>query len=193
MNKKLIALIFFLIIMQSARAQFGIGGAGGILNPGLVKSDSSGSQFNTGWGYELFITHNVIKIADTLQIKARWSYRQYINEIELPYILGTWFTFKYLTINFLVDIYHFDDFALYTGFGASLVSVRANRDFFDYTESLFVPELDLGLRMILSQNYNLFTEISFQYGELNDIFREDIPVSGLRFVIGAVMYLSEEK
>ena len=193
MNKKLIALIFFLIIMQSARAQFGIGGAGGILNPGLVKSDSSGSQFNTGWGYELFITHNVIKIADTLQIKARWSYRQYINEIELPYILGTWFTFKYLTINFLVDIYHFDEFALYTGFGVSLVSVRANRDFFDYTDSIFVPELDLGLKWILSQNYNLFSELSFQYGKLSDIFGENIPVSGLRFVIGAVMYLSEEK
>jgi len=179
--------------MQSAKAQFGLGAAGGILNPGLTKSNSSGSQFNTGWGYELFITHNVIKIADTLQVKARWSYRQYINEIELPYILDTWFTFKYLTINFLVDIYQFDEFSLYTGMGVSLVSVRANRDFFDYTDSIFVPELDLGLKWILSQNYNLFSELSFQYGKLSNIFGEDIPVSGIRFVIGAVMYLSEEE
>jgi len=193
MIKKLITAILIIIFIQSANAQFGLGAAGGIVNSGLLKSDSSGSHFNTGWGYELLFTHNVIKIADTLQIKARWSYRQYINEIELPYILNTWFTFKYLTINFLVDFYRFDDFALYTGLGASLVSVNANRDFFDYTDTIFVPELDLGLKWILSQHYNLFSEVSFQYGNLSDIFEEQIPVTGIRFVIGAVMYLSEEK
>ncbi len=158
-----------------------------------MKSESSESQFRTGWGYELFITHNVIKIADTLQIKARWSYRQYINEIELPYILDTWFTFKYLTLNFLVDFYEFNNFALYTGLGASLVSARANRDFFDYTETTFVPELDLGLKWILSEHYNFFSELSLQYGNISDVFEEDIPLAGFRFVIGAVMYLAEEK
>ena len=193
MTKKLITVILIIIFVQSAKAQFGLGATGGLLNPGLMKSDSSVSQFNTGWGYELFFTHNVIKIADTLQLKARWSYRQYINEIELPYILDTWFTFKHLTINFLVDIYRFNDFALYAGLGASLVSVRANKDFFDYSDTIFVPELDLGLKWILSQHYNLFSELSFQYGNLNDVFEEDIPVTGIRFVIGAVMYLSEEK
>jgi len=191
MRNKLLMIAVIILLIQSAKAQFGIGGAGGVLYPGLMKSESSGSQFKTGWGYELLFTHNVMQIADTLRIKARWSYRQYINEIELPYILDTWFTFKYLTVNLLVDISEFDDFALYTGLGASLVSVRANKDHFDYTETTFVPELDLGLKWILSQHYNVYSELSIQYGSISDVFEEEIPITGFRFVIGAVMYLAE--
>ena len=193
MTKKLITLAILIFFIPSAKAQFGIGAAGGILNPGIASSDSSGSQFEAGWGYELFLTHNVVKIADTLQIKARWSFRQYKNKIELPYIQDTWFTFKYLTLNFFADFYRFNDFALYTGFGVSLVSADADRDFFDYSGTAFVPELDLGLNWILSQHYTLFSELSFQFGNLSDVLGENIPLTGFRFVIGAVMYLAEEK
>jgi hypothetical protein len=193
MLNKLLLTLFILISVQSARAEFGIGAAGGILYPGLIKSEISSSQFRTGWGYELFLSHNIFRLSDTLQVKARWSYRQYINEIELPYILDTWFTFRYLNINLLTDFYHFDTFALYAGIGANLVSVRANRDFFDYTETSFAPELNFGLKWILSQNYEIFSELSVQYGQINDVFEEDISIFGFRLVIGATMYLSEAK
>lgn len=192
MLKKVILAAVLLLFVPSLKAQLGIGAAGGILNPGLIESKSSASQFNTGWGYELFLHHNVVKIADTVQVRARWSYRQFINDIELPYILKTWFTFRYLSLNFFVDIKHSDVFALYGGLGVNLVSVRAQRDFFDYTETAFVPELNVGVNWILSQYYHVFSEISFQYGNLADVFDEDIPLTGFRVVIGAVMYLAEE-
>jgi hypothetical protein len=176
-----------------ARAQFGIGGSGGVLYPGLTGSEKTDSQFSMGWGYEFFLQHTLFSLTDSISVDARYSFRQYKAPAELPYILTTWFTFRYLTLNLLLDFYRSENFALFSGAGASLITVSASKDFFDYTQTLFIPEINLGCKWIPSKHYTVFAEISMQYGSLPDIYTESIPLTGFRFVIGGLMFLSNDQ
>ena len=184
-----ITLILF-FICPALYAQFGIGASGGILYPGLLSSDQTNSKFETGWGYELLLQHPLFHLNDSLAVDARYAYRHYMNPAMLPNVLKTWFTLRYLTINLLVDVYRGQNFALYSGAGAALLSSEANRDFFNYTGTTLIPEINFGCKWIPSRHYTLFSEISFQFGSLSDIFNENIPVTGLRFVLGGIMFLS---
>jgi len=187
-----ILLVFFLFC-PGIYAQFGIGAAGGILYPGLISSEQSNSKFDLGWGYELMLQHHLFQLPDSTVIDARYSFRQFKNPVTLPNILKTWFTFSYLTVNLLVDFYRWPDFALYTDAGGSLFSSHASRDFFDYTGTSFIPELNIGCKWVPTEHYTLFSEISLQFGSLSDIFNEHIPVTGLRFVLGGIMFLSKSE
>ena len=186
-------LLFFLIFCPCLYAQFGIGAAGGILYPGLISSAQSNSKFDTGWGYELMLQHQLFHLTDSIAIDARYAFRQFKNPVTLPNILKTWFTFNYLTINLLMDFYRWPKVALYAGAGGSLFSSRASKDFFDYTGTSFIPEINFGCKWVPTQHYTLFSEISLQFGSLADVFDEHIPVTGLRFVLGGIMFLSKSE
>ncbi len=190
MNKVLIVGILVFVLTQSGYSQVGIGASGGLLHPGLLKSGQSESQFQPGWGYEFFVRHDLIHISDSFVINARYTYRYYKNEIELPFVLDTWFKFKYLTIDIFGEFAGSESFGWYFGAGGSLVSVNAEKDFFQYTKSVFISEILLGGEWQLNSNYNIFTEISLQFGALNDIMEESIPISGIRFILGATMFLT---
>jgi len=173
------------------QAQFGIGSSAGMLNPGLITSDISEDRFDPGWGYELFIRHNLAQLGDSTQVKARWSYRSYKTTIELPNVLEIWFKFTYLTLDIYADLLNDDTFVLYSGLGGSLVSVNAEKDFLKVTETIFVPEIVVGGELILSDYYNLFTECSFQFGSVK-ADNDKIPLTGFRIVLGATMFLVSE-
>jgi hypothetical protein len=192
MKKILIIVVTLLIFTTISEAQIGLGAAVGMLNPGLLKSDVSESQFDPGWGYEFFIRHNLAQIGDSLMIKARWSYRHYKSTIELPNVLEIWFKFNSLSIDLFIDLVNSDNFVLYSGLGVSLVSVNAEKDFLKVTETEFVPEILVGGELSLSQNYNLFTEFSFQFGSVENVNNETIPFTGFRIVVGATMFLISE-
>ena len=139
MNKLNLIVVVLLILFSVSYAQFGLGASAGMLYPGLGKSDVSKSRFDPGWGYEFFIRHNVVQIGDSFMIKARWSYRYYKTTTELPNVLEIWFKFNYLTLDFFTNITSSESMTLYTGCGASLVSVSAEKDFTEVTESIFLP------------------------------------------------------
>ena len=190
--KKLIVIVGLILIMTTfGRAEFGLGIGGGLLNPGLNKSDVSKSQFDQGWGYEFLIRHGFVQIADSIQVTARWSYRYFKTTIELPNVLEIWFKFNYLTLDIFVDLLESDTFGLYSGLGGSLVSVGAEKDFLKVTETAFVPEVVLGGELFLSQYYHLFTECSFQFGSIKT-GDDQIPLTGFRIVLGATMFLVTE-
>jgi len=191
MKKLMIIVVSILIMTALGQAQFGLGASAGMLNPGLDKSDVSESQFDPGWGYEFLIRHNLAQIGDSIQVKARWSYRYFKTTTELPNVLEIWFKFNYLTLDMFVDLLKSETFGLYSGLGGSLVSVNAEKDFLKVTETAFVPEIVLGGELLLSQYYNLFTECSFQFGSIktND---DQIPLTGFRIVLGATMFLVTE-
>lgn len=192
MKKMLIIVVVLLIFTKLSEAQFGLGASAGMLNPGLQKSEVSESQFDPGWGYELFVRHNLAQISDSLLLKARWSYRHYKTTIELPNVLETWFKFNYLTLDLFIDLIRSKKFVLYSGLGGSLVSVNAEKDFLKVTETEFVPELLIGGELLLGQNYNLFTEFSFQFGSVTNVNDDTIPMTGFRIVVGATMFLISE-
>jgi hypothetical protein len=190
--KMLMMIVVTLLIWNTiVQAQIGLGASAGMLNPGLNKSDVTETQFDPAWGYEFFIRHNLVQIGDSLMLKARWSYRHYKTTIELPNVLEVWFKFNYLTVDLFIDLVRSEQLILYSGLGGSLVSVTAEKDFFEVTEAEFVPEILLGVELLLSQNYNLFTEISFQYGSVKTEY-DEISMTGFRIVLGATMFLISE-
>jgi len=186
-------LLVLFVPYSGAHAQFGIGASGGMLHSGLIASAETNSQFGSGWGYELLLQHQLIRLSDSLFIDARYAYRQYLNPVELPYVLTTWFTFHYLTVNLLMDFLRLQHIVFYTGAGGSLLNSTASKDFLDYTGTSFLPEINLGCKWIPSKNYTVFSELSLQFGSLSDVLKENIPVTGVRFVIGGIMFLSNNE
>jgi len=190
MHRMLIVVISVLVFSSISLSQVGIGVSGGLLHPGIYKSEQSESQFNLAWGYELFFRHDLVHISDSFTVDARYEYRYYKTTIELPFVLDTWFKFKYLTVDFLAEFAASEQLNWYFGVGGSLVSVNAEKDFFYYTESIFIPEILLGGGWQIHTNYNIFSELSFQFGTLNNVLEESIPVSGFRCILGATMFLN---
>jgi len=120
-------------------------------------------------------------------------FRYYRSQIELPFVLDTWFKFRYLTLNLFTDIVSDESLAFYVGLGGSLVTLNADKDFISITESIFVPELALGGEYFLSRNYSVFTELSFQTGSVNIDLDESLSLMGIRFIIGVTMYLLNQE
>lgn len=98
--------------------------------------------------------------------------------------------FDYLGIGLFMKFISFGDFDLYAGGGANLLTVQASKDFLDVTETLLMPEVSAGIEWNLSQHYNLFSQIDFQFGSI--MVRDDIlPMYGFRLIIGGTMFLIE--
>jgi hypothetical protein len=191
MKKLWIVMFFMLLAVKPGLSQFGIGAAGGMSYPGILESEPTGNNFKAGLGYELFIRHNLIRISDSFVIDGRYAYRHYTNEIELPFVLNTWFRYNYLTLDFLTTIKRIGEISFYTGIGGSLVTINADKDFFDFTDSVFLPEVILGSAWQIGSYYSCFVELSFQHSYINDVLQEKIPLTGIRLILGATMFLIE--
>lgn len=190
MKKQLIIASFFLILVANVSAKFGIGAGAGIIYPGFSKSSLYGSQFGAGAGFDIFIRHTILNFSDSLHIDARYSYRNYKADVNLPKTATTRFNFSYLGLNLFMNILRFSDFYLYSGVGASMVTVQAAKDYLDVTEILIMPEISVGIEWNLSTHYNLFSQFDLQFGSIN--VRDDIlPVNGFRLIIGGTMFLTE--
>jgi hypothetical protein len=190
MKKQLIIAGIFFIIATSGYAKFGIGGGGGIIYPGFSESSLYGSKFGLGGGFELFIRHTLLQLGDSLHIDARYSYRNYKADVNLPNTATTRFSFNYLGVGVFMKILNFSDFDLYAGGGVSLVTVQAAKDFFEITETLPMPEVSLGIEWNLSKYYNIFSQLDFQFGSI--AVRDDVlPLHGFRLIIGGTMFLTE--
>ena len=190
--KKLLLIIFFWIFLYSfGYSQVGIGAGGGLNYPGLSSSDNGNSKFNIGAGWDVFVRHRIIKINEDITFHARYSVSNYFSDIELVSIGNTRYYFSYLSVEILTPIKKINSFSIVGGAGINLISVTAVQKYTENTnESLFIPSVLIGAEYWLNQNYNIFGNINFQFGEFEDN-EQNLPVNGLRFQVGATMFLTE--
>jgi hypothetical protein len=190
----LVLLSGLLVFSNMMNATVGIGAAGGILYPGFMKSDLHDSRFIAGGGYEFFAKHKLIEFGPKFRIDARYAYRNYFCDIDLT-IGKIRFQFNYLNIELIIKIKRWHNWQVFTGSGVGLLSIGGSPRYHkSINETILVPEVISGIEYLFGNDFNLFAEFLFQFGsfqyDLNRERRENIPVTGLRFVIGGTMFLS---
>jgi hypothetical protein len=190
----LLSILF--VFINTINATVGIGAAGGILYPGLMKSDPYDSRFTAGGGYEFFANHKLIEFGSKFKLDARYAYRNYFCDIDLT-IGQIRFQFNYLNIALITEIKRWKHWQIFGGGGVSLLSINGSPRYHKtINETILAPEVISGAAYLFGNDFNLFAEClcqfgSFQYGYIRDR-REKVPVTGLRFVIGGTMFLSSE-
>ncbi len=189
---KFIIILILGLLIAPIQAQTGLGVAGTLNYPAFFSSDLYNSRFGIGGGYELFARHKILEIGPGLVFNARYNYRRYFNSIRLPFTATTNFNFTYLSISILSPLKRSDTITVYGGGGVSMATITAARDFLRVTEVCLLPDIISGVELYFSKNYNIFGEICFQYGQVR-VSHDNIPLTGLRFSIGATMFLSAEE
>ena len=191
MKKFLLIIFFWVFIYSFGYSQVGIGAGGGLHYPGFSSSDNGNSKFNIGAGWDVFVRHRLIKINEDIIFHARYSVSNYFSDIELVSIGNTRYYFSYLSVEILTPIKKINSFSIVGGAGINLISITAVQKYTEDTnESLFIPSILIGAEYWLNQNYNIFGNINFQFGEFEDN-EQNLPVNGLRFQVGATMFLTE--
>jgi hypothetical protein len=175
------------VLISTTRGQTGIGVTGTMYYPGFFASEVFHSRFGIGGGYEFFARHKILEIDPALEFHARYNYRRYYDSIRLPYTATTNFNFTYLSIAVLSPLKQFKRITLYGGGGVNMATITAARDFLQVTEVCLLPDIISGIELNLSRNYNLFGEICFQFGQVR-VGQDNIPLTGLRFSLGATMF-----
>jgi hypothetical protein len=188
-----IYLVSVILILNAniSFARVGIGAGAGLIYPGFMKSDINASQFELGPGYELFARHQLFQINSEWDIEAHYHYRKYFSNAELPFTADTPFSFDYIVFNLSTAFKKTDIYKIYGGAGIGLVNVQAQKDFLDVNESIFIPELLMGISYYLGEYYDAFLELGIQFGRVKVRDDDDVPLTGLRLLIGATMYLTD--
>ncbi len=193
MKKQIIIIAIVALMCPWLRAEVGFGAGGGILYPGFQSSKKYGSQFGVGFGFDLIGRHTLIKLDSLRAIDARYAYRSYYSDIELPSNSTTRFKFNYLVIGLTIDAFKISEFQVYGGAAAALVTAKAEQRYLDdVTESLMVPEILTGLEWELNSNYNLFVEFGLQFGSI-DISSDILSITGIRIMVGGTMFLTTQE
>ena len=189
----IISSILILLIgsnVNTSHAEAGIGAGGGLLYPGFQSSKKYNSRYGAGFGFDLMIRHTLIKFDSSSTIDARYAFRSYYSDIDLPSKSVTRFSFNYLVVGLTYDAVKIHDFQVYGGLAAALITAKAQPSYVDdITESLIVPEFLIGIEWEINTNYNLFSEFGFQFGSL-DISSDILPITGIRWMLGATMFLT---
>jgi hypothetical protein len=191
-HKISVSILVLGLLVSLIQGQTGIGAAGTLNYPGLSASDLYHSRFGAGGGYEFFARHKLIQFSPDILFHARYSYRRYYNAVNLPYTSTTRFDFTYLSISVLCPVKQSGDIVLYGGGGLNLATINGGRDYLKVTNVSLIPDIISGAELYLSKNYNIFSEVSFQFGSV-PVRADVIPLNGLRFSIGVTMFLINEE
>ena len=140
MKKQIINIFLLLTMITVCHGEVGLGGGGGLLNPGFSSSSKYGSQFGVGFGFDLFVRHTIFKPDSLHEIDARYAFRSYSSDIDLPSNSVTRFDFTYLTVGLTMDVVRISHIQIYAGPAVSLVTAKAPQRYVnDITESCFNP------------------------------------------------------
>jgi len=192
MKKHIITIALILLVSVSARAEVGFGAGGGVFYPGFQPSSQYGSRFGVGFGFDIMARHTLIQIDSLNVIDARYAYRSYYSDIDLPANSVTRFRFNYLAIGLTWDAFRIAGYQIYIGATAALVTAKAQQQYVDdVTESLMIPEILTGVEWEINTNFNLFAELGFQFGSI-DITSDILSISGIRLMIGGTMFLTTQ-
>ncbi len=185
-----ILILFIGINVTTAFAEAGFAAGGGLLYPGFQSSNKYESRYGVGFGFDLMIRHTLIKFDSSGTIDARYAFRSYYSDINLPSNSVTRFSFNYLVVGLTIDAVKLHDFQVYGGLAAALITAKAQPIYVDdITESLIVPEILAGIEWEINTSYNLFSEFGFQFGSL-DITSDILSITGVRWMFGATMFLT---
>lgn len=191
MKKIILFYLFILIAFNYSSAQIGLGVSGGGQYPGFSESDNFKIHFDAGLGYGFFIRHDLYKFNDQLGLHARYTVKYFFNDIDLPNSGETHYKFTNFSIDLLAVYYKFNPYNLYGGICVNLLSAKAKNKYVrDYTDERIIPILISGLEYKLSQNYNLFSELFYQFG-YTSAGEENLPINGMGILIGATMFISD--
>lgn len=191
MNKVITIIFICISVITPVLAQVGIGAGGGMNYPGFTSSDLHNSQFTIGAGYDFFIRHRLIKITDEIQLNAKYSVSNYFSDIDLARAGNTRYNFSYLSVEVISPFKSLKPFTFIGGAGIHLVNVSAVQKYTEDTnESMIIPSVIVGGEYWFNKNYNIFAHLNFQFGEFEDNGQK-LPVYGLRFQVGATMFLTE--
>jgi len=190
MKKQVIITILCLFVYMETWAKVGIGAAGGGLYPGILQSEIHKSNFELGAGYEFFARHKLFQLSDRMNVDAKYSYRKYFSQAYLPFTTDTRFSFDYLVLDLTSTMIQSEQLHFYAGAGIALVNVHANKDFLDVNDSVILPEILTGMAYYFSNFYNVFLDLGWQFGSVK-VRNDTIPLTGLRLILGATMFLSE--
>jgi hypothetical protein len=190
MKKLIILPVIFVLFTTYVHAQVGIGAGGGLYYPGVSESESYGSRFVTGAGYEFFARHQLLTFSPNFNIHARYAYQFYYSDINLPFTQETRFTFNFLIIAIFVPVLEWNGVHLITGGGLGLLTVQASKDLLSVTESLLVPQLKVGIEKSLGGYFNIYADLLLQFGSFP--VRDDVlSINGLRLIGGFTMFLTD--
>jgi len=191
--RKILFLSIFVAIFAAkgfSESRIGFAVGGGAIYPGFQQSSVFGSRFGTGAGFEIFVRHGLMELSPERTLQARYMVRSYFSDTELPFVEDIRFTFAYFSVDIFTQVLKLGTWPLYAGGGASLVNVSGAKDFTDITESILMPEVFVGIEWPVDNSFNLFGEVLIQFGEFNSD-RDVLPVTGMRFMIGGTMFLSQ--
>jgi hypothetical protein len=95
----------------------------------------------------------------------------------------------------LFPLKHYDAFTVYGGGGVSMATINSSVNSYYFkkvAEVSLIPDLISGIEWYPGKNYNIFVELSFQYGQVR-VNHDLVPLSGLHFSVGATMFLIAEE
>jgi hypothetical protein len=188
----LLIVLISLFILGPLYAKTGIAASGGLLYPGLFKSDRYGSQFRIGPGFDLTLRHHLFRFDSTFAIDSRYSIRNYYCDVNLSDQHAR-FHFSYLSIDLTIPLARVSHWQLYGGGGLSLANLSGERPYTDetVTDTVLMPEILCGVEWMFGENYNLYFESMFQFGNLTvKVDNDIIPVHGVKIALGGTMFLS---
>jgi hypothetical protein len=196
LKKNQIIKIFILafIFYQNLFAQIGLGVTGAYAYPGLQSSKQFNIHFAGGIGYGFFIKHDFFKIAEK---KTYLRYLAFItnHRANLPGAVSgsndSDYRFSNLSIDLLYEFFVKEKNKYYTGLSLNLLQTLSEGKFREtYSGSTIYPSLCIGSDYYLVEGFDAFAELHFGIGK-TDAGPEDIPISGISFLIGITMYISE--
>ncbi len=184
-------VIALMINLTSVRGQLAITAMGAGHYPGMAASQLNNDRFDAGGGYGFGLRHDLISIHEKVDFHLRYTAKFYFNQIEIRRSTPLDFKFNYFTADILTTFYGSESWQHFAGLGLSLMSADGNNKYAEYSDQRILPSVLLGSEYALSTYYAMFTELHFQYGEI-DVYPEKIPVHGVSVLVGFYMYLSDK-
>ncbi len=184
-------VVLLSVISVPLYAQIGIGAVGAAQYPGLFESEKYGSQFRLGPGYGFFVRHDLFQLGERYPFHARYQVKFFFNDIDLPKAGSTRYKFDEFAIDIWADLYRTLKWNMYSGISLNLLNVTGSSKYrSDYTGTQILPLIMAGVEYKISQSYDFFSEIFFQFAEI-DAGPEPLPISGMGLLLGVTMYISE--
>lgn len=171
-------------------SQVGVGGLGAIGYPGLLSSKKYNIQFRTGFGYGFFIQHDAFSLKSG-KINLRYIATIMNHKANLSTIEKSNYHFSNFSIDLLYTFFDNVKNKFYAGASLNLLMATSENKFrATYSGETIYPGVLAGWAYNFAEGFDVFTEFKAAFGS-TDAGPEKIPITGISFFCGIIMYISE--